>query len=100
MKEWFHGSDRLIGVAISVGQCVSSEKCNALKFALRRRVGDADCYIYKLLLVPDDVKQIKDAAGVIDHVLTRDMPYVERILVTEELIAECKSRPAAMGLLD
>lgn len=98
MKEYFHGSPDKIDGPLWKNANVSSDKCNALIFALRRRVGDADCYIYKLLLSPDDVKQIVDAAGVVDHVLTREMSFVECILVTDELIDACRRRLGAMGL--
>jgi hypothetical protein len=98
MKDYFHGSPDKIDGTLWKNANVSSEKCNALRFALLRRVGDAECYIYRVLLSPDDVKQIVDAAGVVDHALTREMPYVERILVTNELIDECRARPGTMGL--
>jgi hypothetical protein len=100
MTDYFHGSSDKIEIDDPLREKtnVSRDKCNALMFALRRRVGNADCYIYKFLLSPDEVKQIVDAAGVVDHVLTRETPYVERILVTDMLIDECRARTRAMGL--
>jgi hypothetical protein len=99
MKNYFHGSPDKIDGPLWKHANVSSEKCNALRFALRRGVGKADCYIYRLLLSPDDVKQVVDGVGVVDHVLTRQMPYVERILVTNELIENCRRRLERMGLI-
>ena len=45
-----------------------------------------------------DLKRLEDAAGIVDHELVRDMPFTERILVTDALIAECREASPARGL--
>ena len=94
---YFHGSSSLIDGPLSKDTCVSSDKCNALRFA--RRHARADCFIYMFLLEPAiDVEEKIDAVGTIDRVLVRDTPFSERILVTHELIAECRASSPANGL--
>ena len=43
-----------------------------------------------------DVDQQTDGADVIDHVLTRDVDFEERIQVTEEVKAACRSEVDAL----
>jgi hypothetical protein len=99
MKEpYYHGSPTYIDGSLSKGTCVSSTKCNALIFALRYRRGD--CYIYSMLLdSTTDLERQEDAVGTVDKILVRDTPFAERILVTDELIAECRTLSVAAGLL-
>ena len=89
-KPFFHGSPIKIDGQIRQGTCVSNSKSNALYFALRRRQGD--CYLYILQVDPAvDLEQSFDAAGVMDYVLAHDTSYSECILVTDQVISECRA---------
>ncbi|HEY3855659.1 MAG TPA: hypothetical protein VGO67_14820 [Verrucomicrobiae bacterium] len=93
----FHGSSHSIDDLIAKGSCVSSDKGNALRFArFAHGHTDGDCYIYVLMLDPTiDLEQSRDAVGTVDKVLVRDTPFSERILVTDDVIAECRAASQA-----
>lgn len=102
MTLFFHGSEKLIDGPLLKGTCVSSDKANAMIFARRRCKGDSKgkCYLYELLLDPKtDLQQKIDDEGTIDWVLIRDTQFSKRILVTAELIAECKAASKANELV-
>src|SRR5260221_312800 len=95
-KAYYHGSSTHIDGPLSEGSYVSSAKCNALIFARRRCQGN--CYIYVVQVDPAVDLQQRVNAGTVDWVLARDIAFSERILVTDELIAECKVASEAAGL--
>jgi hypothetical protein len=97
---YFHGSACFIESCLSKGTCVSSDKKNALWFArFAHGHTEGDCYIYVLLLDPAiDLEQSMDRAGTIDWLLIRDTPFSERILVTDNVIAESRAASQADGL--
>ena len=98
MTLYFHGSEKLIDGRLFKGTCVSSDKANAVIFARRRSRGK-ECYLYELLLDPKtDLQQKIDDEGTIDWVLVRDTQFSKRILVTADLIAECKAASKANEL--
>lgn len=91
---YYHGSPTCIDRLLQKGTCVSSSRANALIFALRRRKGD--CYIYTVLVDPDvDLEPQIDPRQIVDLVLARDTPYLDRIHVTDELITECRGANAS-----
>lgn len=94
-KEFFHGSSTNIDGVIKKGTCVTNQRYNALIFALRRR--QTNCYLYVLQLDPAALESREDATGVIDCVLARDTPFAERILLTDDLIAEIRAQGVADG---
>jgi len=99
MATYFHGGPELITGLLDKGTCVTSEKGNAAKFARRYSRGK-DCYIYVLELDPTrDLELSRDSTGVIDKKLASAMPFTERILVTDKLIAECKAQSKANDLI-
>ncbi len=97
MKQtYYHGSSTCIDGMIWKGTCVSIEKCNALTFARRR--GQGVCYIYSMVLDSAADLERHEEAGIVDWRLVRNTAFSERVVVTDELIAECKAiRRAAVS---
>ena len=93
--QYFHGTDKFYDKLLPKGVYVSKSKSNVVYFAQRR--GQQDRFIYTVLMDPakDDLEQRVDPAGTVDHVLAKDIPFVKREPLTDQLIAECKAARAA-----